>query len=211
MTLLERRRALMSQNKEPYVFVEYIQSTGQEWIDTGIYPDGNTTLSADYQYTSYSSTSSLVGVRGDGSSNYQSMYVLWVRNNNLEISHDDLLNVKSVTADTKRHLLERNKGTIYIDGKYAIGFAATVTFTSPYTLEVFACNNNGAKGAWCSKMKLYSLKIYTGGTNVNNSTLVRDFVPCYRKADRVAGLYDTVSGEFFENQGTGEFLIGGEI
>lgn len=211
MTLLERRRALMSQTGEKYVFVEYIESTGTQWIDTGICPDGNITLVADYQYTSYSSTSSLVGVRGNSSSNYQSMYVLWVRNNNLEVSHGDLLNNKIATADTKRHLLERNKGTIYIDGKYAIGFAATGTFTSPYTLEVFACNNNGTKGAWCSNMKLYSLKIYTGGTTVDNSILVRDFVPCYRKADRVGGLYDTVSGEFFENQGTGEFLIGGEI
>ena len=211
MSLLERRRALMSQNREKYVFVEYIESTGQEWIDTGIYPDENTILAADYQYTSYSTTSALVGARGNGSSTYKSMCVLWVRNNNLEVSHGDLLNNKIATADTKRHLLERNKGTIYIDGKFAVGFSDTETFTSPYTLEIFACNNNGTKGAWCSNMKLYSLKIYTGGTKVNNSIMVRDFVPCYRKADRVSGLYDTVSGKFFENQGTGEFLIGGEL
>ncbi len=211
MTLLERRRALMGQTGEKYVFVEYLESTGTQWIDTGIYPDGNTTLVADYQYTSYSSISSLVGVRGNGSSTYKNMYVIWVRDNNLEVSHGALLNNKITTADTKRHLLERNKGNLYLDGKFATGFSATETFISPYTLEVFACNNNGTKGAWCSNMKLYSLKIYTGGTNVNNSIMVRDFVPCYRKSDRVSGLYDTVSGKFFENQGTGEFLIGGEI
>ncbi len=205
MTLLERRRALLSLNKEKYVFVEYLESTGTEWIDTGYYPNGNTTLTVDYQFNSYSSTSSLVGVRGNGSSTYNNMYVLWVRDNNLEISHGALLNNKIATTDTKRHLLERNKGTIYLDGKFAIGFAATETFTSPYTLEVFACNNNGTKGAWCSNMKLYSLKIYDKGV------LVRDFVPCYRKRDKTGGLYDLVNGVFYENQGTGEFLIGGEI
>ena len=211
MSLLERRRALMSQTGEKYVFVEYIESTGTQYIDTGFIPNQNTILTADYQYTSYATTSSLVGVRGNGSDAYHNMYVIWVRNNNLELSHGVALNQIITQADTSRHLLARNKGTIYIDGNIAIGFGATETFTSCYTLEVFACNNNGTKGAWCSKMKLYSLKIYSGGTTVTNSVLVRDFKPCYRKSDKVAGLYDAVNDVFYENRGTGEFLIGGEL
>ena len=79
------------------------------------------------------------------------------------------------------------------------------TFDAIYTMELFARNSNGTVGNGKTKMKLYSCQVY------DNGTLVRDFKPCYRNADKVAGLYDTVSGTFFENQGTGEFLIGGEI
>jgi hypothetical protein len=36
-------------------------------------------------------------------------------------------------------------------------------------------------------------------------------IPCYRKADNVAGMYDLFSGEFYTNAGTGEFIIGPDV
>ena len=45
----------------------------------------------------------------------------------------------------------------------------------------------------------------------NNDSLVRDFVPCYRKSDSVIGLYDLVSQTFFINQGSGSFIKGGDV
>ena len=50
--------------------------------------------------------------------------------------------------------------------------------------------------------KIYSFKIYEG----NN--IVKDFVPCYRRADNVVGLYDQISKQFYENAGTGVFTKG---
>lgn len=47
--------------------------------------------------------------------------------------------------------------------------------------------------------KLWYLKIY------HWSTLVRDFVPCYRKSDSVIGLYDLVNDTFYTNAGTWTF------
>ena len=44
-----------------------------------------------------------------------------------------------------------------------------------------------------------------------NNTLVHDFIPCYRKSDSVAGMYDLISKTFFTNAGTGEFTIGPKI
>ena len=38
-----------------------------------------------------------------------------------------------------------------------------------------------------------------------------DFVPCYRKADGTIGMYDTVSGSFFTNAGTGTFSKGADV
>ena len=51
-------------------------------------------------------------------------------------------------------------------------------------------------------MELYNFKMY------DNDALVRNFIPCYRKSDNAAGLYDTVNNVFYTNAGTGKFIIG---
>lgn len=207
MSLLERRRALMSQSREKYVFVEYIQSTGTQWIDTGFIPNGKTSTTVDFQFTSTANTTTLFGVRGIGANAYHCMYVIWIRNGRFEFSNGSQLNTpltyNSGNADTKRHLLTRGQTYINIDNVIT-GFPSA-DFNCNYPLNIFACNNDGVEGSWRSKLKLYSFKLY------DNGVIVRDFKPCYRKADKVAGLYDAVNDVFYENRGTGEFLIGGEI
>lgn len=54
-------------------------------------------------------------------------------------------------------------------------------------------------------MKLYYCKWYDG------NTLIRDFIPCYRKSDNEVGLYDIVGNQFYTNSGSGEFLYGPPI
>lgn len=207
MSLLLRRRALMTQTGEPYVFVEYIESTGTQWIDTGFMPNGNTTLDIDYQLTDYPSNCYLYGVSGNGTINYRCMH--YIRVNVTQSRYEHALGgqhntpITVATLDTKRHVIKRDKSLITFDSKI-MGHPAA-TFNSTYTMEIFARNSNGTVGNEKSKMKLYSFKLY------DNGTLVRDFVPCYRKADGASGLYDLVEGKFYENQGTGEFLIGGEV
>ena len=51
---------------------------------------------------------------------------------------------------------------------------------------------------------IYSAKILDG------SNEIRNFVPCYRKSDNKAGLYDLVNNEFYTNQGTGDFITGND-
>ncbi len=205
MTLLERRRALMSQNKEPYVFVEYIQSTGQEWIDTGIIANGNTKVDIDFQLTEISPSF----VFGSRASSGDKMYTFNISSNGNFITGYDATNSEVDVADTKRHIAMKNHRTLYFDGNFKLQVSKS-DFTTPANLEIFATYNNGTKGYLPSKIKLYSCDIYDGVTE-GIRTQLRSFKPCYRKADRVAGLYDLISGEFFENQGTGNFLLGGEI
>ena len=53
---------------------------------------------------------------------------------------------------------------------------------------------------------LYSFKMY----DVNNA-LTHDLVPTERVRDGAAGLYDRVTGKFYGNAGTGEFVKGGYV
>lgn len=41
--------------------------------------------------------------------------------------------------------------------------------------------------------------------------VARNFIPCYRKSDMKPGMYDTVTGTFYTNQGSGEFILGPSI
>lgn len=208
MSLLERRRILMNQNESllpsRYIQVEYIESTGTQWIDTGFMPNGDTTLEIDYQLTDYPSNCYLYGVSGDGTSNYQCMH--YIRVNVAQNRHEHALGnqlntpITNSALDTNRHIIKRNKSNIYFDS--TLMGHPSATFDAIYTMEIFARNSNGTVGNGKTKMKLYSFKIY------DNGTLVRDFIPCYRKADGAGGLYDLVEGKFYENQGTGDFLLG---
>ena len=54
-------------------------------------------------------------------------------------------------------------------------------------------------------MRLYSFKITV------NWTLVRNFVPCYRKSDSVIWLYDLVNNQFYTNSWTGTFSKGNDV
>lgn len=57
-----------------------------------------------------------------------------------------------------------------------------------------------------SSYTLYSFKMY----DVNNA-LTHDLVPAERERDGAAGLYDRVTGKFYGNAGTGEFVKGGYV
>lgn len=62
----------------------------------------------------------------------------------------------------------------------------------------------------------YSVSSVTEGRLKNyrqwhDRQLVADFIPCYRKSDSVIGLYDLVTGTFFTNAGSGTFTKGNDI
>ena len=67
-----------------------------------------------------------------------------------------------------------------------------------YSVSDGSASNNYMYG------KMYGAKIY------NNGTLIRNFVPA-KNASGVVGMYDTVSGQFFTNQGEGSFIAGDPV
>lgn len=63
-------------------------------------------------------------------------------------------------------------------------------------------NPSNKQGSYPFESKLYYFKIYDNGIKV------RDLIPCYRKSDGIIGMYDTVEGGFYTNQGTDAFEKG---
>jgi hypothetical protein len=77
------------------------------------------------------------------------------------------------------------------DAYRTLTFDSTVTtpWTSPNVLQIGGYISGG------TTFRGIQLRIY-GFTIKNGNTIVRDYVPCYRIADNVVGLYDIVNGVF---------------
>lgn len=180
-----------------YREVAYIESTGTQWIDTGIRLTSNYSVEIDYQLTKV--PQSRTGIFGNLVPPVNTRYgsIISPSNGNLEHGYG-LNNVywQQGTPDTDRHRLKQEKNKVYVDGTLAYTFAE-VTFTIDKSAPLGSFDYTNYKPANAR---------YFGSKWWDNNTLVRDFVPCYRKSDNKPGMYDLATGAFFTNQGTGEFL-----
>lgn len=185
-----------------YQEVEYIQSTGTQYIDTKIPVISGTKMSADIIYSS-AETNNYTGAHIDsdriffGSWN-QGIYQFGVGSVNLSTN----INYGG------RHILEVYwlSGNSYIKVDTSIPNTVSNTFSdhSNYNFYMFALNRNGTASLF-SKIRTYNWKWW------QNGELIRNFIPCYRKSDNEIGMYDLVENKFYTNVGSGEFLKGNNI
>lgn len=182
-----------------YQEVEYIQSTGTQYIDTGIVgADGITTNVSVYR-TATSTNECFCGAF-DGTHRLWLIYTFgnsWYRGYNgaagAMCASTPIEQWVTINVSTEDGTVTHNiNGTKYT-GRYSVGFSAV------NNVYLFAMStNNGA--SYYGRCRMAYCKLY------DNETLVRDFVPCYRKSDGVAGMFDLVTETFFTNKGTGEFI-----
>ena len=70
-------------------------------------------------------------------------------------------------------------------------------------IYLFSGGSSVSSHSWNFVGKIFKCKI----TELNGEVLGH-FIPALRKSDSKPGMYDLVSGQFFTNQGTGEFSYG---
>jgi hypothetical protein len=177
---------------EEYTELEYIESTGTQYIDTGIIPNTTTRVVTKIAFPDIVDTVLCWGSRSSGTylSSLDQFYcgrinaVLWYY---------------SATTQTVIHT------DIRPNVFYDIDVTNTrVTATATQSIYLFALNNLGT-ATTDSSSKIAKFEIY------NNGVMVRNLVPVKRNSDNVLGMYDLVSGQFFTNQGTGSFVAGPAI
>ena len=191
---------------DEYKQVEYIESSGTQYIDTGFVPNQNTRTVIDFMPTSTSSPFIFGSRLG-----YNNAYDLYTFSNKFR---DDYANTNYGNESSqpfpksanKRYLFDKNKNhsIMYEENVQFYDHTFTEkTINLSFNMFLFGLNDNGSiRSSNIAMMKLYSCKIY------DNGILVRDFVPCYRIDDDEVGLYDTVNDIFYTNQGTGVFAYG---
>lgn len=200
-----RRRNLMSISSglpKGYTQLEYIESTGTQYIDTGITPSDDMEFEIEYQVTSGKGKLygvEILGIIFDAYNVTQTSGTLRAfRHSNNGGTITDITTVANEKVALK---------VVVKDGTYSTYVHGELVKTAPAagtppndTMYLFACHHNGVAGAE-SKAIIWGCRIKKSGE------LVGDFLPCIDPSGAV-GVYDTVSKAFFGNAGTETFVAG---
>lgn len=202
-------------DEEMYLGVEYIESTGTQYIQLGEDVDYNTThLYIDYQYTNVTYSSNYIQ-GAVYSISYYRVYsdILWAAFASAgyglySYAYSKSSNGERITpnASTSRCVFERNTNGVFFNGEQkSVSQNYTPIGNSTTNITLFAMNfGNEQSITMKSKMRIYAFKLG------NSEGYKYDLVPCIRKVDRVAGLYDVINKKFYTNVGTGNFVVGAE-
>lgn len=192
-----------------YKRLEYIQSSGTQYIDTGLSAPTGMRVQCEVEFTSLRSGLNLLFGSHNAADPYYRNYLAASSNGYWEIGAYGVGTFGSVTTGRKYNIdVCTISGSLSakIDGTaYAIGNIAPSTKRSDLNVYLFALNYAG--GLLWSSMKLYSARIYLDAAG---SSPARDFIPC-KNASGVVGLWDDVNGKFYANAGTGVFTAGPEV
>lgn len=183
-----------------YTPLEYIESTGTQYIDTGFKPNNDTRVVMCSRITTKPSSSAcLFGSRKASGSIDNSLWYV-ASSNNFQSGYGNAKLTATAPDILAKRVYDKDKNKFYVDGELLITNTAA-TFQTSWTLFLMENNQNGsAQGNKCA-MKLYYCQIYDAGV------LIRDYVPCKNEIGAV-GLYDLVYGEFYPNAGNGVFAAG---
>lgn len=179
--------------------LEWIESNGTQYIDTGVRTNNSTRVEIDAQ---------VIGTPRDvvhlfGANDYATNKFFTVRSNAalngfaFRVGGSALIDM-GASAFNARHVFALENGKCSIDG--VSHTAPSATFDIQFPLVLFGLNQKSGVSAMPS-MRLYSAKITQGGAP-------SELVPAMREEDKAVGLVDVESGVFYENGGTGAFTAG---
>lgn len=183
---------------DDYTVLDYIQSTGTQYIDTLVKPNQDTRVVCDFELLESGKAYGVFGARiGYGSTAYD----LFAYGMNSETSfQDDYNTAHNAHTNSKTNVLyriDKNKNVTLLDDVEHT-FSAS-TFQLDYTMYLFGVNTSGSPNNQLGSLRIYSCQIYS------NTTLIRSFYPV-RHRNGLIGLYDVVGQAFYGNSGTGVFI-----
>ena len=198
--LINLRNALMTGKRLPYdAELEYLEGTGTQWIDTGVYGNQDTKIELAISITSFIQTN-YSSVFGNYNSSSDSISIFAGRISGSATTRFGNASTNSLvlSAATRYDIVVDKNGVSYNDS--TIQWSPSNTFTTNGTLIAFG-RNVTTYGLFIGKV--YYCKIYAG------SILVRDFIPV--RKGTVGYLYDRVTRKLFGNAGTGDFVLGPDV
>ena len=197
-----------------YQEIEYLQSSGTQYINTGVVPGAMFGVTARLNTGTYKHESAFFGTDWN-----TCRYCFRQQSNNFYF-YGNSTTICDVQSDTAC--------TVTIEP--TTGSNGTFTFApdggTPFSKEVSLVNNasttslrifgTGAANRFTS-FRVYSFKLYKRETTEGDEGAVTtdvpqlDLVPCEEKATGVYGLYDLSRDKFLTNAGTGVFIAGPHV
>ena len=203
--MVSRRRFMGQSQDSRYTELEYIESTGTQYIDTGICIGKYT--NCVFVMTAACSTENkfLFGSRNSTTGTNQGRFAYYVsslqegKQTNPQYGNTNIIAYNNVVDLTNKTTIQLGVGGFYQNDTKICSVSGTPT--SKYSVYLLSCNTAGyAADARRMSAKLYGCQIYTG------SQKIIDLIPVFDNKIGVACMYDKLNHKFYYNAGTGEFL-----
>lgn len=175
-----------------YQEVEYIQSSGTQYVDTGFKPNQDTRIVLKYNATA---EGYIAGCENEWKVNSFDIYTRLVAYGDESKNFSNIFGTE-ISADFNKNVYNDTSGR-------SASFSYS-QFSSNLNLYLFAINRGGSPTEYFQGSLLNLCTIY------DNGSLVRDFVPA-KNSDGTVGLYDLVNDAFYGNAGTGTFTAGPDV
>lgn len=187
----------VSSGTPQYQELEYISTSKQQYIDTGVKPNANTKIvyKALYNQTG--------GALFGNQSNDDSVYMYATTQN---MCHAFFTNEEQIVSNLYYSVegIGEITSTEFTLNSNTIG-TYTISDYADASLYLFGINKKNSDVFGLSSVRLYSFKIYDG------NTLIRDFIPVRVIGFETVCLYDKVEGKYYFNLGTGNFIAGDPV
>jgi hypothetical protein len=194
--LIGARNAVWGGKRLPYdAEVEYLESTGTQWIDTGLLCSGADEVSISCFIPSDDGlgTSIFWGAGGNSRVWATSGYCRFGNENMIDITYKRLLN--------NWNTIRLNQSTGIVNGASLSMSIGTFQGKSNLTSLIFRGNDMLSNIPPSMKVSSFFWK--------RNGVLILDLIPV--RVGNVGYMYDKVSGKLFGNAGTGDFVLGPDV
>jgi hypothetical protein len=188
--------------------VEYLEGTGTQYIDTGVYSSGGMVrYELDFRPSSAKQQNGVnqgyFGLSNSGSRWFGVAYTT-LRSRGVGIGLGQSAIWSGMTA-IDRYVVAVSASSATVNGE-DVGTPGSVYVSRAGNLYLFAVNCvdvSGVSSVAPQDCRVYGLKIYGSGV------LVRDFIPV--RVGTTGYLYDRVGKQLFGNQGSGNFVVGPDV
>lgn len=199
----------ISQLPTEYQEVEYIQSSGTQYINLNFIPNQDTGIEMNVipmQVTAANAGVGFIPYGAGQSYNSNTFECYSTPDGYLEFNYaqQHQTQLVAISIGTKIKIFQnKNNVLVYNEaGNVILNHNFTYSnFTSPRNLVIFGINRDNIL---CGHQKIYDCKIF------NNNNKIYELIPCYRKTDKIAGMYDLVNNVFYTNAGSGVFAVGAD-
>ena len=192
-----------------YTRLEYVQSSGSQYVNTGISSGTNITAEICWKSLMNAQNASKF-VFGARKAWQQSMLYVSHQCRNDGVSDSGIryawgANAYSTQTFPSDFASQRLSASEAMMGTNQVWTPPSATFANTYPMYVFTINNAGSPSTAYASMQLKWLRICDSGEEV------RMFVPVRRNSDSVAGLYDLANSNFYPSASSTALVAGPEI
>lgn len=197
---MNRRRLIWQKAQEQirlpegYTALEYIQSSGTQYIDTGRKLTQDSDITIDFKLINNNKSVGILGSRESAAKNNLAMF----RDGGLFVG--DFSEYRQhrfkTNSSFNRTKIRMNKTGVLVNGVLNTSWSGIANFETPTNGLIFDVGNNN----WTGNKAVMQLYSYTDGNT-------QKLVPCL-DTEGVPCMYDLVSQKPFYNAGTGSFTWG---